>query len=206
MTTILNEIRIKRTADNARRPEPADLLAGELALNYSGGEPGLYFKDSLNTIRKIGPCVVSEAPPVPDEGTTFGSGEFWYKPSLRQLFVWVGGWVLISGGGRGEDGPPLTQLTANANGLVQWSAATGPYYALTLTANAIIDAPLDLKAGDYLFFIKQDTVGERTVTWNGVFKFGPGGVPLLSEQPNKVDLLRFLSDGTSLFFESIKEF
>lgn len=77
---------------------------------------------------------------------------------------------------------------------------TGNVFTVTLGGNRTLGAPTNLKNGaTYVFIVKQDATGSRTLAYNAVYKF-PGGVdPVLTTTANAVDILAFVSDGTSLF-------
>jgi hypothetical protein len=100
---ILTPIRLKRSSTAKKRPNPANLLVGQPALNTNAAEPGLYFADSTkSSLIKIGPCHVGVNPPnlapLPTGGYAGNSlGEFWLdttETSNPILKVWNGtNWI-----------------------------------------------------------------------------------------------------------------
>ena len=89
---------LKRTATANKRPTASQLDVGEVALNYEGGDPGLYFEDSNGVIRKIGPATVGSTAPNSSPAGQAGnsSGELWFDNSNSGsvLKVWDGSaWV-----------------------------------------------------------------------------------------------------------------
>ena len=84
-----------------KRPDPAQLLPGQPAVNTNSEQPGLFFADASQlNLFKVGPCHVG--PTAPNAGAVgAGSGnckgEFWLDnsdPLMLKLKVWTGStWV-----------------------------------------------------------------------------------------------------------------
>ncbi len=88
-------------------------------------------------------------------------------------------------------------LTDAAN--ISWDMDLGEMAEVTLGGNRTLDNPTNLKKGTYSLLVKQDASGGRTLDYGTAFKW-PGGVPPdLTSDPNAVDLLTFVSDGTNLY-------
>jgi hypothetical protein len=81
-----------------------------------------------------------------------------------------------------------------------WNAASGQIATLTLTGNAILAAPTNLRVGTYILHVIQDGVGGRTLdVSNAVFKW-PGGVdPVATATASARDVYTFVSDGTNMY-------
>lgn len=81
-----------------------------------------------------------------------------------------------------------------------WNAANGQIATLTLTDNAILAAPTNLRVGTYILHVIQDGVGGRTLdVSNAVFKW-PGGVdPVATATASARDVYTFVSDGTNMY-------
>ena len=82
-----------------RRPDPADLVEGQLAVNYSNTTPGVYFKTDTGNLIKAGPMIISDLEPEPRNYTPFLVGEMWLDTSkdAPALKVWDGReWLLAS--------------------------------------------------------------------------------------------------------------
>ena len=47
-------IQILRSLEAKKRPNPTNLLPGQLAANINPAEPGLYFSDTAGNLRKVG--------------------------------------------------------------------------------------------------------------------------------------------------------
>jgi len=78
-----SRIQHKRSNVKGKRPIEETLDFGELGLNFNSEEPGLYFKDSINRIRKIGPTNVSFTGPTPP----FSIGELFYDQENSALKI-----------------------------------------------------------------------------------------------------------------------
>jgi hypothetical protein len=130
-------ITLKKSSVNGKRPSPLNLVNGELALNYSAADNGVYYKDSAGDLVKVGSAHVGEERPN-NFGTGYGGyslGEFWYVPSVEALQIWDGNsWVLIGdarptpfrpGAFFGERGGPES---FNSNVSVGYQTLGGPDY------------------------------------------------------------------------------
>ena len=64
-----------RSSTLNKRPNPASMVDGQVAINYASGSPGMFFKDSNGSLVKVGPVHVgSGAPNVsPASGGTAGN-------------------------------------------------------------------------------------------------------------------------------------
>jgi hypothetical protein len=104
---------LKRTGVAQKRPDPAFMALGELNLNYNESAGGLYYKDSTNAVRKVGPTHVG---PVPPNDLAVGSvghsvGEAWFDTSTNDFKVWDGtAWVVVS-----EEGNPIGRMYWDGN-------------------------------------------------------------------------------------------
>ena len=82
---------------------------------------------------------------------------------------------------------------------INWDTSLGSVATVTLGGNRTIAAPTNLKVGSYILHIIQDGSGNRTVTWNSVFKWPAGVAPVLTTTANRRDLFSFVCDGTNLY-------
>jgi hypothetical protein len=96
---------------------------------------------------------------------------------------------------------PVSQAQTLTDGAtVSWNTNLGRFGVLTLGGNRTMAAPTNLVAGGvYTLKLIQDATGSRLVTWNAVFKWLNGAAPILSTDIAAVDVIRFVSDGTSLW-------
>lgn len=90
---------------------------------------------------------------------------------------------------------------------INWDTATGAFAEVTLGGNRTLANPTGLINGaSYILLIKQDAEGSRTLTFGDAYKFPDGTAPTLSTDSNAVDIIAFLSDGTSLYGSFVGNF
>jgi hypothetical protein len=78
-----NRIQHKRSSIAGRRPDGSYIEPGEIALNTSAVDPGLFFEGSDGSIIKAGPTAVSESKPESLVG--HGHGEAWFDSGNKEL-------------------------------------------------------------------------------------------------------------------------
>mgnify|MGYP000976325956 CR=1 FL=1 len=112
---------LKRSGNSSDRPDAVTIQAGEPALSFGATEPGLYFKDSAGSIRKVGGSHYgTTAPNSTPVGSTGNSvGELWTDSSgaAYYLKVWTGAaWQKVGAGfadSATTAGTASTALSAN---------------------------------------------------------------------------------------------
>ena len=123
-------ITLKKSSLNGKRPTPGTLAFGELALNYSNEDPGVYYKLASGSLQKVGNAQVSSQPP---NSSGLGSpgiseGEFWYATGIEnpELRIYAQGQWKRAGGGLAT---PLTEgnLVGCSSGLSdsRWNVGLG---------------------------------------------------------------------------------
>jgi hypothetical protein len=91
-----------------------------------------------------------------------------------------------------------TTLADAAN--IAWNLAANQVASVTLEDNRTLDNPTNMVDGaTYLLIVKQDATGSRTLAYGTAYKWPGGTAPTLSTGVNAVDILSFVSDGTSMF-------
>jgi hypothetical protein len=92
----------------------------------------------------------------------------------------------------------MTTLSDGAN--ISWDLSQNQVATVTLAGNRTLDAPSNQVAGaTYILIVKQDGTGSRTLnTSASSYKFPGGTEPTLSTGANAVDILTFVSDGSSM--------
>jgi len=85
-------ITLKKSSVNGKRPFSTDLSFGELALNYSTADSGVYFKNAAGTLQKVGAAFVgANAPNNAGTGSPGNAlGELWYNPDAKNTLIWDG--------------------------------------------------------------------------------------------------------------------
>ena len=93
----------------------------------------------------------------------------------------------------------MTTLSDGAN--ISWDLSQNQVATVTLAGNRTLDAPSNQVAGaTYLLIVKQDGPGSRPRNPPAAAYKSPGGTePTLSTGANAVDILTFVSDGSSMF-------
>ena len=141
----MTSLRHLRSSTANKRPDPAAMVDGQLAMNYDIASPGLFFKDDNGTLIKAGPVHVGTTAPnvSPAAGGTAGNsiGEQWLDTTsgVYVLKVWDGSaWRSESGTFVDVSGDTMTGALTMANQeAVRFSETTANgsnYIALQATA------------------------------------------------------------------------
>ena len=116
-----------RSSTLDKRPNPASMVDGQVAINYASGAPGMFFKDSNGSLVKVGPVHVGSGAPnaSPASGGTAGNslGEQWLDTSggTYVFKVWDGSaWRSEAGEFVNVTGDTMT----GALGIIAGSAST----------------------------------------------------------------------------------
>ena len=133
-----------------------------------------------------------------------------YRPGTNQLGIscngsQIGKWTTQGLQINGQAWSPITTLTDAAT--INTNFNNGNVQRVTLAGNRTMAAPTNMKDGaTYIFIIKQDATGSRTLTWNSVFKFPGGTAPTLTTTANAVDIISGVSDGTNIYMNFTGDF
>lgn len=99
----------------------------------------------------------------------------------------------------------LVTLTYAAT--VSVNAALSNVFELTLTGNAMLGNPSNLSAGGhYVFIIKQDGTGGRTLGFNSAYLFKKGFSNAIASGSNEISVITCISNGTQLYCSVAKDF
>lgn len=91
-----------------------------------------------------------------------------------------------------------TGLTDGAN--IGWDASANQVCSVTLAGNRTLDNPTNMKDGaTYIVTVKQDATGSRTLAYGTAYLWPGGTAPTLSTAANAIDIITFISDGTSMY-------
>lgn len=83
----------------------------------------------------------------------------------------------------------------------------GNVFTVTLGGNRTLSNPTNMAAGaSYAWIITQDGTGSRTLAYGTAFKFPGGTDPVLSTGAADVDIMTGISDGTSVYCATQKDF
>lgn len=83
---------VKRSNTKDKRPTNSQLSLGEISANYQSQTPGLFIKDEIGGIVKIGPCEVGTVSPNSTPAGSSGNslGEMWYDTGSNVVKVYNG--------------------------------------------------------------------------------------------------------------------
>ena len=91
-----------------------------------------------------------------------------------------------------------TTLSDGAN--ISWDLDDNQVSKVTLAGNRTLDNPTNMVDGaTYILRVIQDPTGTRTLSYGSAYDFGDIGAPTLTTTADKIDILTFVSDGTSMF-------
>jgi len=97
----------------------------------------------------------------------------------------------------GQAYSPIVTLTDAST--VSTDCNDGYIFTVTLEGNRALGNPSNLAAGaTYIWIIKQDGTGSRTLSYGSAFHFAGGTAPTLTTAAAAVDVLSAVSDGTNV--------
>jgi hypothetical protein len=115
-------------------------------------------------------------------------------------YATVGGWTAQQ---------YFTQAVVTRAATVNWNLSTQQGGLLTLNGNVTtFAAPTNQKAGSvYILMVKNTGAFTISATgWNAVFKWPGGTAPATTQGSGKVDILTFISDGSSMYGVNVEDF
>ncbi|MGA0948329.1 MAG: hypothetical protein ACO3SH_07815, partial [Candidatus Puniceispirillaceae bacterium] len=148
-----------RSSTANKRPLPAGMGDGQLAINTNLNSPGIFFKDSNGDLVKAGPVHVGATAPnvSPAAGGQTGNttGELWLDTSLtpNELKTWSGSaWVSATGQeipvSKLIDGSARQLLQTDAAGTgVEWTSNIDVPGTLDVTGATTLDSTLTVPLG-----------------------------------------------------------
>lgn len=99
-----------------------------------------------------------------------------------------------------------TTLTVSASAIAV-DASLSNIFIVELDSHAQLDNPTNLVAGGtYVFHLNQDSGGTKLLTYDTLYKFPSGNIPLLSTGSSEKDTLTCIYDGTILRCSLQKDF
>jgi hypothetical protein len=101
----------------------------------------------------------------------------------------LGGFALVEGGNAYTGAQSVAFRGLAYASTINTDAALSNHFDVTLSGNATLANPTNLRDGVILnYWIAQDVTGSRTLSYGSLFKFA-GGVPALSTAGSSLDLL-----------------
>jgi hypothetical protein len=176
----MSRIQLRSDQRPGFRPLPADLLEGELFINNSPSDPGLYYKTTSNQTFKLGPCHVGLTAPNtldperqnPDEyNQELSKGELWLDNSgdVNILKLWNGlEWI--------EAGRSLNEESVLTSKTIIIKPVEDQEDALLSIFNELNIKVVEVKADGSTAFSKpvvfnDDTTFEDVTTFNYAARF-----------------------------------
>ena len=128
-----------------KRPDPANLANGQIAINYNEGDPAIYFKGDSGALIKVSPTYVGSTAPnaSPATGGSSGNstGETWFDTTTDTLKIYNGTqFVDVSGGGGATGG-------GNDAVVLEYDQTVTTSYAISANKNAMTLGPLTIANG-----------------------------------------------------------
>jgi len=165
-------------------------LNSRTELSISGSAASTQFK-----VRRVNGAAVDTLLQIQGDGNIFiGSGSLGSTSFLHN----VSGQRM-----QGVHVAATRQVIADA-ATINWNMDLGSVMQVTLGGNRTMAAPTNhVAGGTYTAIITQGSPGNRTLTWNAVFKFA-GGSKTLTTTAGATDVATFVSDGTNLYGQLIK--
>lgn len=91
-----------------------------------------------------------------------------------------------------------TTLTDGAS--IAWDLAANQVSSVTLAGNRTLANPTNMVDGaTYVLRVIQDATGSRTLAYGSAYKWPAGTAPTLTTTASGIDIITFISDGTSMF-------
>ena len=140
MTTTPVTLLSKRSGNTSDRPLDTTIQAGELAINFAAAENGLYFKDSVGSIRKVtGVHYGSSAPNSTPAGAAGNSvGEIWVDSAANNfLRVWDGSSFIKIGAAFADAAGTATVTIASGAIVANSSVVASGAFGSTVASGAL---------------------------------------------------------------------
>lgn len=179
------------------------LLNDNLAVGYSAnaGSDGyplrwLFVKNGAFQL-----AAPTTAPATPAAGQiAWADGVNWNPTGGAGVYAYNGsGWERLSPDSSLTNIPHTAQTLVDAAS-ISWNLNSGGAATVTLAGNRTLANPTNMKnGGSYYLVVKQDGTGNRTLSYGTAYKFPNNIDPVLSTPANAVDILTFISDGTSMY-------
>jgi hypothetical protein len=89
---------------------------------------------------------------------------------------------------------------------LNWDVASNDIFTVRMTGDSVLAMPTSNTADAFAIYIRQDYYGNRHLTYAPGFAAQYGIAPVLSTQPNALDILYCISDGTNIAIRLNKEY
>lgn len=96
-------------------------------------------------------------------------------------------------------------FTGNGNTVINWNAGNKIFFTFG-AQNETFTFENPVSACNLILVLKQDSIGNRTITWPSSVKWPAGTAPTLSTGANAIDIIAFYFDGTNYYGNSSLNF
>ncbi len=161
-----------------KRPLSTAILDAELAVNYHTNSVGVYLKDTLGKIRKVGPAHIGALPPTPVNYTDLSNGELWIDtsgvtPTLRyydeSTDTWLGTGIL------GSELDANNIVIGNPSGIAQsYLLDPGSFFVDNTVGSLEVRLADNITFGSY-GFVSETGTGLRTSVFKTTVSSGESG-------------------------------
>jgi hypothetical protein len=108
-----------------------------------------------------------------------------------------------------EEASFVVNAAGTVNGSVTPVLTAGAIQIFTLSGDTTFNSPTNSpapKGATYIWVVKQDATGGRTLTWDSVYKFPAGVAPVLTAAANAVDVFSVAFDGATYYVIQTADF
>jgi len=186
-----------RSGTANKRPNPAALADGQIAVQFNETDPAIYFKGNSGALIKVAPTYVGTTAPnaSPASGGQSGNsaGETWLDTSTTPptLKIYDGSNFVASYGYTDIDVVGKYTQSIVAVPALDIDCSAGNYFTKTINANSAFTFS-NVPTGKAYSFILELTHTSGTVTWPGSVKFPGNTAPSLTI--GKTHLFVFITD------------
>ena len=92
-----------------------------------------------------------------------------------------------------------TNVTLTDAASIAWDLSLGNLATVTVTADRTLANPTNWGHGSFTLILKMDGSGGHTTSYGAGYKWPDGVVPTLDTSASAVNIISFISDGTSMY-------
>jgi len=186
-----------RSGTSNKRPDPATLVNGQIALNYHEDDPGIFFKDDQGALIKVSPTFVGTTAPNATPATNGhagnSKGETWLDTSTTppSLKIFDGSSFVDSFAFDDIDLSGVYKQSIVAVSGTDIDCSTGNYFTKTISSNTTFTFS-NVPTSRAYSFILELTHTSGTVTWPASVAYPNSTTPTLTT--GKTHLFIFITD------------
>jgi len=187
-----------RSGTASKRPDPATLVNGQIAINYNDDDPGIFFKDDQGALVKVASAFVGSTAPngSPATGGHAGNskGEIWVDTSTTPatLKIFNGSAFVLPGTFHDLKVTGLYKQDVIAVSGTAIDLSQGNYFTTTVSSATAFTFTNVPNYCVYSFTIEVTHNTSGSISWPSSVEFSSVGAPTLSA--NKTSLFMFVTD------------